>query len=63
MHLSAWLVGAWEGTPTNAAPEERNCIGWFHLGALPTSSHAEVLTALVTALMGRAHSARATEAS
>jgi mutator protein MutT len=48
--LSAWLVRAWQGTPANAAPEEHDGIGWFGLDELPAPAHAEVLTALVTAL-------------
>ena len=51
--LSAWLVGAWEGTPANTAPEEHDDIGWFSLDELPPPAHAPVRAALLAATLGR----------
>ena len=48
--LSAWLVLAWHGTPTNVAPEEHDGIGWFSLEELPPPPHVLARTALVRAL-------------
>ncbi len=40
--LSAWLVGEWEGTPANAAPEEHVDIAWFGPEQLPPLVHPRV---------------------
>lgn len=45
--LSAWLVRDWEGTPANAAPEEHDDIGWFHVDELSVLVHELVRDALV----------------
>jgi 8-oxo-dGTP diphosphatase len=50
--LSAWLVRAWKGTPSNVAPEEHDDIGWFGLAELPPPTHVLVRTALVDAIRG-----------
>jgi 8-oxo-dGTP pyrophosphatase MutT (NUDIX family) len=50
VHLSAWLVPDWHGTPTNVAPEEHDDIGWFGLDDLPGPPHVVVRSALVEAL-------------
>lgn len=50
MRLSAWLVGDWEGTPANLAPDEHDAIGWFRLDALPALAHEPVRRALVDAM-------------
>jgi 8-oxo-dGTP diphosphatase len=47
VHLSAWLVGGWQGMPTNAAPDEHDELRWFGLDVLPPLAHALVSTALV----------------
>jgi 8-oxo-dGTP pyrophosphatase MutT (NUDIX family) len=44
--LSAWLVRAWHGTPTNAAPEEHLEVRWFGLAELPELAHPVVVAAL-----------------
>lgn len=49
-HLSAWLVGTWEGTPTNVAPEEHVDIGWFAAEDLPPLVHPRVRAAVVEAM-------------
>jgi mutator protein MutT len=51
--LSAWLVGDWQGTPANVAPEEHDDIGWFDLDELPPPAHELVRTALLSAARGR----------
>ena len=48
--LSAWLVGRWEGAPTNAAPEEHDEIGWFRPEELPPLAHPSMSTVLVDAI-------------
>lgn len=48
--LSTWLVPEWEGTPTNAAPEEHDDMQWFHLRELPPPPHLIVREALMGAL-------------
>jgi len=45
--FSAWIVRAWEGTPTNAAPEEHDEIRWFRREELPPLAHEPVRKALV----------------
>jgi 8-oxo-dGTP diphosphatase len=50
VHLSAWVVPDWQGTPTNVAPEEHDDIGWFSLDDFPPPPHVVVRTALVEAL-------------
>jgi 8-oxo-dGTP pyrophosphatase MutT (NUDIX family) len=54
--LSAWLVGAWLGTPTNLALDEHDEIRWFGLEELPPLAHELVGTALVDARRDRAGS-------
>lgn len=49
-HLSVWLVGAWEGTPTNLAPEEHVEFGWFAADDLPPLVHPSVRTAVLAAI-------------
>lgn len=38
--LSAWLIGDWQGTPTNVAPDEHDEIQWFRSEELPALAHA-----------------------
>lgn len=52
IRLSAWLVCEWEGTPTNAAPDEHNGIGWFRSEELPPLPHELVGSAVVQAMRG-----------
>jgi mutator protein MutT len=52
LRLSAWLVGEWEGTPTNVAPDEHDEIGWFRPEELPPLAHKRVGEALVQAMRG-----------
>jgi 8-oxo-dGTP diphosphatase len=52
VRLSAWLVGDWHGTPTNAAPDEHDDIAWFDLEELPPLAHPDVRTAVVAAGRG-----------
>ena len=49
VRLSAWLVGEWEGTPTNVAPEEHDEIRWFRPEELPPFPHELVGAAVVEA--------------
>ncbi|GAA3349450.1 (deoxy)nucleoside triphosphate pyrophosphohydrolase [Amorphoplanes nipponensis] len=51
--FSAWLVGEWDGTPTNAAPEEHDEIRWFRPEELPPLPHERVGTAVVEGMRGR----------
>jgi 8-oxo-dGTP diphosphatase len=51
--LSAWLVGEWEGSPANLAPEEHTDVGWFGPEDLPVLAHELVRRALVRAVWGR----------
>jgi 8-oxo-dGTP pyrophosphatase MutT (NUDIX family) len=48
--LSAWLVGEWQGTPTNVAPDEHDEIRWFLSGELPSLAHEHLRTLLVDAI-------------
>ena len=48
--LSAWLVRAWQGTPTNVAPEEHDEIRWFRSGELPAFAHEGLGEALLDAM-------------
>ncbi|WP_436532735.1 NUDIX domain-containing protein [Actinoplanes sp. HUAS TT8] len=50
VHLSAWVVTEWEGTPTNAAPEEHDEICWFRPDELPALVHEPVRAAVVDAM-------------
>lgn len=50
VRLSAWLVGEWQGTPTNVAPDEHDEIRWFHHEELPALAHDQLGAVLVSAL-------------
>jgi 8-oxo-dGTP diphosphatase len=50
VRLSAWLVGEWQGTPTNVAPDEHDKIRWFQRDELPLLAHEHLGTALVDAM-------------
>ncbi|WP_229075137.1 NUDIX domain-containing protein [Actinoplanes sp. DH11] len=50
VRLSAWIVDEWEGTPTNAAPDEHDEIRWFRPEDLPPLAHEPVATAMRDAL-------------
>jgi mutator protein MutT len=50
--LSAWLVDEWEGTPTNAAPEEHDDMRWFRPEELPPVAHELLGTAILEAMPG-----------
>ncbi|MEU8230505.1 NUDIX domain-containing protein [Actinoplanes sp. NPDC048967] len=50
--FSAWLVGDWQGTPANVAPEEHDQIRWFRPEELPPLIHEPVRTAVVAAMRG-----------
>ncbi|GGN19701.1 mutator protein MutT [Actinoplanes campanulatus] len=52
VRLSAWIVSEWEGTPTNAAPDEHDEIRWFQPEKLPPLAHEPVRTALMEAMRG-----------
>lgn len=52
VQLSAWLVGDWQGTPTNVDPDEHDEICWFRPGELPPLAHELLGTALVDAMRG-----------
>ena len=55
VHLSAWLVGEWQGTPTNVARDEHDEIRWFRPEELPPLAHELLRTVLVDAMRaGRA---------
>ena len=44
--ISAWLIGAWHGTPTNEAPEEHDDCRWFSLEELPPLANGVVRSTL-----------------
>lgn len=48
VRLSAWLVGEWQGTPTNIAPIEHDEICWFRPEELPPLAHELLGTAVQT---------------
>lgn len=50
IRLSAWLIGAWQGTPRNVAPDEHDAIRWFRLEELPPVAHELLATVLVDAI-------------
>jgi len=50
IRLNAWLVGEWEGTPANVAPDEHDDIRWFRSEVLPPLAHERVGEALVNAM-------------
>lgn len=52
VHFSAWIIDEWEGTPTNAAPEEHDEIRWFRPEELPPLAHEPVRKALVETMRG-----------
>jgi 8-oxo-dGTP diphosphatase len=45
--LSAWLVGDWQGEPTNVAPDEHDEIRWFRPEELPPLAHRVLHSVLV----------------
>jgi 8-oxo-dGTP pyrophosphatase MutT (NUDIX family) len=51
--VSAWLVGDWQGTPTNVALDEHDEIQWFRVEELPPLAHQFVGTTLVNAVRTR----------
>ncbi len=52
LRMTAYRVGAWRGTPVNAAPDEHDDLAWFGLDDLPDLAHAPVRSALVEVLRG-----------
>jgi 8-oxo-dGTP pyrophosphatase MutT (NUDIX family) len=52
VRLSAWLVGEWEGTPTNVAPDEHDEIRWFRPEEFPPLAHELLGPAMVEAMRG-----------
>lgn len=53
--LRAWLVGDWQDTPTNVAPEEHDEIRWFKGDEVPPLAHRRLRGVLVEAI-GTHHS-------
>lgn len=52
VRLSAWFVGAWQGTPTNVAPDEHDEIRWFRPEELPPFAHEHLGTTLLVVMRG-----------
>lgn len=52
VHVNAWTVTEWQGTPVNAAPGEHDEIRWFRPDQVPPLAHEPVRTALMAALRG-----------
>lgn len=52
LRLGAWLVGEWQGTPTNVAPDEHDEIRWFRPGELPPLAHGLLGPVLEDAMRG-----------
>ena len=52
VRFSAWIVDKWDGTPTNAAPDEHDEIRWVRPEELPPLIHEPIGTALVEAMRG-----------
>ncbi|MEU4620511.1 NUDIX domain-containing protein [Actinoplanes sp. NPDC023801] len=48
--ISAWLVGEWEGTPANVAPDEHDEIRWFRSEEVPPLAHELVGSMVVEAI-------------
>jgi 8-oxo-dGTP diphosphatase len=55
--LSAWLVGDWQESPTNVAPEEHDEIRWFKDEDVPPLAHERVRAVLVEAIRTHHHDA------
>jgi mutator protein MutT len=53
LRLSAWLVGDWQGTPTNVAPDEHDEIRWFQPEELPPLAHGSLGALLLDAIRTR----------
>ncbi len=51
-HSGTVHVGAWQGTPTNVAPDEHDEIRWFRPEELPPLAHEHLATALLDAMRG-----------
>jgi 8-oxo-dGTP pyrophosphatase MutT (NUDIX family) len=52
VRFSAWLVGEWEGTPANVAPDEHDDIGWFRPEEVPPLAHELMGPVVVEAMRG-----------
>ena len=52
VRLSAWLVGEWDGTPTNVAPDEHDEIRWFRPEEVPPLAHELLGPAVAEAMRG-----------
>jgi 8-oxo-dGTP diphosphatase len=52
VRFSVWLVGEWEGTPANVAPDEHDEIRWFRSEELPPLLHEPAGAALVETMRG-----------
>ena len=50
VRLSAWIVGAWQGTPANVALDEHDQIRWFRPEELPPFAHEHLRTAVLAAM-------------
>ncbi|WP_199512486.1 NUDIX domain-containing protein [Nucisporomicrobium flavum] len=53
VHISAWIVREWKGTPTNCAPEEHDEIRWFRPEGMPPLIHEPVSAAVMQAMRGQ----------